>query len=205
MSSAQIDANRQNSQSSTGPTTEAGKQRAALNSTRHGFTGQSVVITADEKDAYERHCISFLEQYQPRTHEETELVHQYADQTWSIHQLNVQQISVMTLLNAATNHHMKAGSDFETLNAAVAPFYKQINTLGIYEQRRRRAAIATLARFQELAEARQQALVEAAQAYKTLKAQDEPFHPEEFGFVCSTKEIENYLVRAEALKLLKRP
>ncbi len=63
----------------------------------------------------------------------------------------------MSMLNAATAHHMKLGSDFEVLNAAVAPFYKQLNTLGIYDSRRRRAAQTTLAKLNELLEVRKQA------------------------------------------------
>jgi hypothetical protein len=192
---AQIEANRQNAQLSSGPTSPAGKQRSSMNAVRHGFTGQQVVVSADEKAAYETHCIAFLEQFQPKTHEETELTQQYADQQWSLHQINVQLMNVLSMLNAATAHHVKAGSDFETLNAATAPFYKQIGTLGTYELRRRRAATDTLARFKELAAAREKALAEAAQIRKSLKAQNKIFNPAEFGFVCSSAEIEVFLAR----------
>ena len=41
---AQIEANRQNAQLSSGPTSPAGKQRSSLNSTVHGFTGQTVMV-----------------------------------------------------------------------------------------------------------------------------------------------------------------
>ena len=174
---AQIEANRQNAQLSTGPATPAGLERSAKNATRHGFTGQSLLITPEEKDAYETHCISYVEQYQPKTHEETELLQQYADHQWCLLQINVQLINVMSLLNAATAHHMKIGSEFEVLNAVLAPFYKQLNTLGIYDSRRRRAAQSTLAKLNELLEARKEA-----------EAKTKVPNPPDIGFVHSTQK-----------------
>src|SRR5271168_1963507 len=101
--------NRQNAQASTGPKTEEGKQRSSLNATRHGFTGQTLVLSPEEKDAYETHCIAYMEQYQPATHEETELIQQYADLSWSLHQISVQQINILSIMNAVTARFMKEG------------------------------------------------------------------------------------------------
>jgi hypothetical protein len=202
-SAAQIQANRQNAQLSTGATTSEGKKRSSLNATRHGFTGQSLVLSDEEKDAYETHCIAFLENYQPATHEETSLVQQYADLTWGLHQIAVQQSNVMSVINAITTKLMKEG-DFDALTAATAPHYKTINTLSLYETRRRRAAEATLARFNELAAARKQQLTQAVQLYKATKAQDKPFTPSEFGFVCSLSEIERFIARQTALANAQR-
>jgi hypothetical protein len=201
---AQIEANRINAQSSTGPTTPEGLHRSSLNATRHGFTGQQVILsTPEEKTAYDTHCISLIELYQPKTHEETDLIQQYADQRWTLHQISIQQMNVMALLSAANQSLLAAGANFEAINTATAPFYKQLNTLGIYEQRRSRAAKDTLARFQELVAAREKALAEAAAAFKATKAQNKPFDPTEFGFVHSTSEIELYIKRQNARATLK--
>jgi hypothetical protein len=191
----QIEANRKNAQASTGPGTEAGKQKSSLNATSHSFTGQQIVLSAEEKVAYDTHCIAYLEQYQPKTHEENDLIQQYADQEWTLHQISVQQINVLALMNLTIARLMNEGVDLDTYNAVTAPFYKQLSTLGIYENRRRRAA-ATLASFQELAAQRQDELAEAAQTCTTLKAQGKPFNPQEFGFVHSLPEIEAFLARA---------
>ena len=40
--------NRENAQHSTGPKTEAGKQKSSLNALRHGLTGQTVVMPAED-------------------------------------------------------------------------------------------------------------------------------------------------------------
>jgi hypothetical protein len=47
--------NRANSQQSTGPRTESGKQRSSLNALRHGLTAQSAVLPSEDPAAYEAH------------------------------------------------------------------------------------------------------------------------------------------------------
>ncbi len=58
--------NKANAQKSTGPRTEAGKQRSSLNALRHGLTGQTVVLPTEDHSAYERHSQSFLERIPPQ-------------------------------------------------------------------------------------------------------------------------------------------
>ena len=59
--------NRANAQHSTGPRTEAGKQRSKLNALRHGLTGHTIVVPAEDQAAYQRHSQSFLDEYQPQS------------------------------------------------------------------------------------------------------------------------------------------
>jgi hypothetical protein len=112
-------------------------------------------------------------------------------------------MNVITLMNATTEQHLEANSDIDTLNKATAPYYQQLKTISIYESRRRRAATATLARFEELVAAREAALNEAAIVATVLKMQNKPFTPEEFGFVCSQQEIEDFLNRQRAHQEVK--
>jgi hypothetical protein len=142
-----------------------------------------------------------MEQFQPATHEETDLIQQYSDLRWSLHQISVQQSNVMSLINALTGQLIAAG-DLTAIAPALAPHYKALNTLSTYEQRRRRAAEATLARFNELAVARRQQLAQAAKACAGCKSRNQPFTPSDFGFVHSLPEIEKYLRQSEARKLL---
>src|SRR5258708_12329300 len=65
-SNNRAETNRENAQNSTGPRTEAGKQRSSLNALRHGLTGQTVVLPSDDLIAYQRHCQEFLDQYLPK-------------------------------------------------------------------------------------------------------------------------------------------
>jgi hypothetical protein len=197
----QIEANRKNAQSSAGATTEAGKKRSSLNATKHGFTGQSLILSDEEKEAYEFHVLAYMDEYAPKTHIETNLVQQFADAHWSLHQIHVQQSNWMSLINSITTQLMKEG-DLDALSAALAQPYKTLNTLGIYEARKRRAANALEAQLNAMLEARREALAQAAKVHKQHKSQNQPFNPADFGFVCSTAEIEAYLKRETAVSFV---
>ncbi len=51
-SEKQIAANRQNARKSTGPKTDAGKQRSRQNAFRHGLTAQTVIRHVESAAAY---------------------------------------------------------------------------------------------------------------------------------------------------------
>ena len=61
--SPRADTNRANSAHSTGPRTEAGKQRSSLNALRHGLTARTAVLPTEDPEAYQRHIQQFLDEY----------------------------------------------------------------------------------------------------------------------------------------------
>jgi hypothetical protein len=79
--------NRANSQLSTGPRSEAGKQRSSLNALRHGLTARTAVLAAEDPAAFERHCSQFLDEYKPATATETQLVQELADTSWRLNRI----------------------------------------------------------------------------------------------------------------------
>jgi hypothetical protein len=79
--------NRANSQHSTGPRTEPGKQRSSLNALRHGLTARTAVLPTEDPEAYQRHIQQFLDEYQPATATETQLVHELANTAWRINRI----------------------------------------------------------------------------------------------------------------------
>ena len=83
----QFRANQQNSQLSTGPRTESGKQRSALNSTRHGFTGQVVALTAEEAEPYREFNEQILKDLAPANAMEHQLVRSIIDARWRMNQI----------------------------------------------------------------------------------------------------------------------
>ena len=79
--------NRANSQHSTGPRTEPGKQRSSLNALRHGLTAQTAVLPTEDPEIYQRHIQQFLDEYQPATATETQLVHEIANTAWRLNRI----------------------------------------------------------------------------------------------------------------------
>lgn len=74
-SAAQVEANRRNALLSTGPRTPAGKERSALNATRHGFTGRLLVglqygAFADDAEDLQGFVQAVLEELAPVTVQE---------------------------------------------------------------------------------------------------------------------------------------
>jgi hypothetical protein len=65
MTEAQVVANGANVQFSTGPRTEEGKNRSSLNAFRHGLTGQIVIHTPEDGQAFQKHCDDIRESLAP--------------------------------------------------------------------------------------------------------------------------------------------
>src|ERR1700676_1887093 len=82
--SATPEVNQANSQHSTGPRTEAGKQRSSLNATRHALTGQTIVLPSDDLDVYQKRAQEILAQYHPQGPTENQLVQTISDTAWRL-------------------------------------------------------------------------------------------------------------------------
>src|SRR6476660_8829738 len=83
-SPAQILANRENAQRSSGPRTTEGKQAASRNSTRHGLTGTQIVIPGEDASAYQELLEGIRCSYKPTNEAERILVEQIAANAWRL-------------------------------------------------------------------------------------------------------------------------
>src|SRR5438270_25013 len=85
-SQAQIDANRRNSQRSTGPKTEAGKAHAKLNAIKHGSHAKTVrpVLPQEDPIALDQRINKWITDLNPRNDAERELVVEAAELAWTI-------------------------------------------------------------------------------------------------------------------------
>lgn len=85
-SAAQMQANRKNAQKSTGPKTQKGKQVSRLNAMTHGLTARTVVPVLPQEDprALDARIQSWMDDWQPRTEQEAELVCHGARLAWQI-------------------------------------------------------------------------------------------------------------------------
>jgi hypothetical protein len=80
----QIEANRHNALKSTGPKTEAGKQRSRRNALRHGFAAETVIEPLENPDEYRVFEDAIVSEYLPQTPVEQELVHRLASLFWRL-------------------------------------------------------------------------------------------------------------------------
>lgn len=80
---AQICANQQNSQHSTGPKTECGKAASSLNNVRHGLTrARFVVLDSEDQDEFDHVLCGMRFEFQPETMNEAILVEKMAQSYW---------------------------------------------------------------------------------------------------------------------------
>jgi hypothetical protein len=80
----QFEANRRNALKSTGPATDAGKQRSRRNAIRHGLTAETVITTLEDEEDYKAFELSVTSGFDARTAVERELVLRLASLLWRL-------------------------------------------------------------------------------------------------------------------------
>ncbi|HZS54236.1 MAG TPA: hypothetical protein VFA65_07515 [Bryobacteraceae bacterium] len=82
VSQRQLAANRANAQKSTGPRTDAGKEKVAQNALKHGLCGNFQVLSCEDQQQYDDFFQRFLQTENPADDVERELVAKMARHTW---------------------------------------------------------------------------------------------------------------------------
>ena len=177
-SGRRAEANRANSQRSTGPRTAAGKRRVALNALRHGLTSQAVVLPNEDPAAYHKHAQEFLNEYQPHDATERQLVQELIDTSWRLNR--IPSIETELLANAAS--------------AGLIDAVHALGLLGIYSSRLSRQFHKALDQLIDLQagrrDKRDRDLKRAAALLEMHKVKGIPYDPAADGFVFSLDEIE---------------
>jgi hypothetical protein len=183
--------NRANSRHSTGPRTDSGKQRSSLNALRHGLTAASAVLPTEDPAAYEDHRRRFLDEYQPATPTESQLVMELADTSWRLNRIPLLEAELFS-----------QNPDPQSLIPLLA-------NLGIQGQRLSRQFQRTLDTLREIqadrAEREIRDLKDAAALLELHKHRGIPWDPAELfpegGFVFSKERVVRF---ADRLKLLNQ-
>jgi hypothetical protein len=168
----QIEANRANSQLSTGAVTPEGKRKVSINAIKHGYAGRIAIVLDHEKEAYREHFRAFREEYKPVGPEAINFSLAQAD------------------------------------NIGIA---REINLLGIYENRKMRLFTKTreellqiqrLRKFNESNELANAASLRQADLL-TRQPNEPEWHPSENGFACSIEDIERYIARQKRMQRIR--
>jgi hypothetical protein len=190
-SSAQFASNYANAQKSSGPRTDKGKHRTRLNAYRHGLTGQIQLLTADEHEAFDKHCAGIRESLDPVGALEIELAQSIAEDHWRLKRARALETGIFALgqqgaLGALVANDRDDPAQLpidEALSRARTWLAKSENfqLLALYEQRIHRSIQKNMAEFRTLrAErqaARKQALEEAQLLAQLAQSKGEKYDP----------------------------
>jgi hypothetical protein len=201
--------NKTNAQKSTGPRTEGGKQRSRLNAFRHGLTGHTIVLPAEDQAVYQRHSQSFLDDCGPKGAIETQLVQSLIDSSWQLNRAAAIETNLLSL-GITENEDIHANHPEAETALTMARAFRDNNRaiaqISIYRQRLTREFERTLALLRRIqAERREREERELNNAAKLLKmhndenrtGQPAPYNPADDGFVFSNAEIEAFIGREE--------
>ena len=105
----QIEANRRNARSSTGPQTRPGKAASKLNAIKHGLRAAEVVVRGEDPAEFSRALENLIDEFQPQGPLEQQLVERVATCTWRLQRLYRIEAGIFTFesltieLNRAQN------------------------------------------------------------------------------------------------------
>ncbi|HEY3454500.1 MAG TPA: hypothetical protein VGK64_07835 [Bryobacteraceae bacterium] len=187
-------ANQANAQLSTGPRTEEGRAKSALNAVKTGLTGRTVLLPSDDTAEYDRHVAAFHDEYQPVGLQECELVQSIADTFWRLRRIPILETAIFA------KGRIEFAELFNEQDLAARPRLIDAHTFITYEKQIRNLQLqeARLARRREkeIAELRR---LQAERSSKTGTGEHSaPFAESDAcprfatsnGFVFSTPEIE---------------
>ena len=167
----------------TGSTTETGKQRTRLNAYKHGLTGQIHLFTAEEQEAFEKHCQSIVEALAPVGILEQQLAQSVAEGHWRLNRARAIENGIFAIGQSRESVVPEELPMLEAISQTKTWLTegKNIQLLALYAQRIQRSIERNMAELRTLrAErkaARDQALEEAVLFSQLAKSKGETYNP----------------------------
>ncbi len=124
---AQIISNRNNSTKSTGPKTEEGKSVVAKNALKHGILSRDIVLSSEDKTAYNNLANSMFTELDPATSIERFLVEQVTVSMWRMRRLWVTEAQMF-------DWHMDGGENAYAVSFIKSTRKKLPELLSRYEK-----------------------------------------------------------------------
>jgi hypothetical protein len=203
--------NRANSLKSTGPQTEAGKQRSSLHALRHGLTGQTVVLPSEDLTGYERFLQNFHDDLKPSGALEIQLVQSLAGQAWRLNRAEALENNLLTLgmvqQSDANSTESPQVQDALAMAASLPQKAAALSTLSMHQNRVARTFERTVKQLREIQadrRAKEERQMELAARHYHLHEQEneeagktEPYNPAADGFVFTTAQVEQFVYRED--------
>jgi hypothetical protein len=170
----QIEANRRNSQKSTGPTSDHGKEAVRFNALKSGIDAASIIIPGEDPDQFRTLAEEFTDCWQPANAAERELVDHLLEDSWRLRRLRAAETQIWTAsieYRRTTRSHKpgtELGKTYGGNDECLARLYRQV--AGI--KRTNHQTTLDLQRLQTARKGEEAAALEA-----DLAAQPEPPQP----------------------------
>ncbi len=186
-SKAQIKANQQNAQKSTGPRTAQGKAAVSQNAVRHGLFASEPVVLGEKQAEFDLHRELLLADWYPQGYMETILAHRIISLSWRLRRAERMQtqaieikykrdmlsrlpISIQPQYAGQSAHDMAVGAGSSAMaNIAIKDFSnsKVLSQMMLYERRIENSMYRTMDKLKKLQTARK---IEDAAAEKQDRA-----------------------------------
>jgi len=98
----QFEANRRNSQKSTGPKTPEGKSAVSMNALRHGLRARTVVLPGEDPTEFHQLCDDLEIEWHPQSRTEQFYVEQMAVSQWKLTRMEVVEVNIFTDADGAS-------------------------------------------------------------------------------------------------------
>jgi hypothetical protein len=204
-----------------GPASPEAKQRVKYNALRHGFTGQVLIMTPEEREKFDAFVNGMMTDLAPAGTHETFLANSMAEEAWRLNQIRARcaNLSAVGDFDGAGDKYRPMESEnpeVETdgienavIDSVVARDQsKQLALMSLYGQRTQRAYEKYNKELNELQEKRKAdkaaELEEARLLFQLADTQGLAYDPKKDGFVFSLQFIRTQTERHHKLILAKR-
>ncbi len=148
ISDKQLTANRRNAQFSTGPRTEAGKERSALNGFKHPELGLTALMVDEDREAQNEFVRDYIAHLAPHGPEELQLARTLAMDNWRLNRIKAVEENIFAWGFAVDFTNCCSSEIPQVENAMIHAYsYMQyadrIDKLSLYESRLSKAIART--------------------------------------------------------------
>ena len=202
--------------SKKGPSTPEAKQRVKYNALRHGFTGQVLIMTPEEREKFDAFVKGMMTDLAPANTHETFLANSMAEEAWRLNQIRARCANLAAVGDfdgAGNNYRPMEAEDAEietaVINSVVArDNSKELALMSLYGQRTQRAYEKYKKELHELQATRKAdhaaQLEEARLLFQLADTQGLTYDPKQDGIVFSLQFIKAQTDRHHRLLLAKR-
>lgn len=210
-------ANRANAQKSSGPKTDAGKQRSSLNALRHGLTAQVTVMSEHERAAFEAFAAPLIDSLGPESPMETQLAVTVATWQWRLNRAAAIEEGIFTVgtLEWAAENLQQTNPEVHNALSNIKTYCKSpssFDRLSLYSHRLMAQSDRALKQLKQLQAERkaneQEDLDRAILLQRYHDAEGLPFDPPQNGFVYSAaalRTLTDRKIMMERANLLANP